>query len=233
MRPPPKKGAAKRPVKAPEPPSGFVDDDSTALQSPEDDNGTDYGLEFTSSQLTLDDVTDRRCSTMRKDTSTARRTRSTNRTDTSDEDIENRSPVGRLSRTPRTSKQSQQKSIPQAPQAAKVNASGAQRRKTRRPINHRLKMEREIRRLQAHAGLLIPRLPFSRLVREIITQLAGYEAGLRVTEGALQVMQESSELYLTHRLQDSYLLTMHRGRVTLEVRDMALMALLCSYDRLR
>nr|ARC76746.1 Cid4 [Drosophila vulcana] len=232
MRPPPKKGAAKRPVNAPKPTSRYVDDDSTAFQSPDDDNGTDYGLEFTSSQLALEDSNNLSCSTRRKDTSTARRARAANRTATSEEDIENRSPVGRLPRTPNTNRQMQQKSIAAQPPAAaaKVNASGAQRRKTRRPINHNLKMEREIRRLQAYAGLLIPRLPFSRLVREIMTQ---FTEGVRVTEGALQVMQESSELYLTHRLQDSYLLTMHRGRVTLEVRDMTLMALLCSYDRLR
>ncbi|XP_017027436.1 histone H3-like centromeric protein cid [Drosophila kikkawai] len=235
MRPPPKKGAAKRPVNAPKASSGYVDDDHSAFQSPEDDdNVTDYGLEFTTSRLTLEDARNRRCSTMRKDTSTARRTRAANRTATSEEDIENRSPVSRSLRTPQNTRtpQTQQRSIAQPQAAAKVNASGAQRRKMGRPVNHRLKMEREIRRLQAHAGLLIPRLPFSRLVREILTQLAGYEAGMRVTQGALEVMQESSELYLTHRLQDSYLLTMHRGRVTLEVRDMALMALLCSHNRL-
>nr|ARC76737.1 Cid4 [Drosophila diplacantha] len=225
---PPKKGAAKRPVNAPTTSLGYVDDDSTTFQS-DDDNGTDYGLEFTSSQIALEDATNRRCSTMRKDTSTVRKARSANQS----EDLENRSPEGRSPRTPKNSRQMIQKSTAQPPAAAKVNASGAQKRKTHRPVNHRLKMERDIQRLQAYAGLLIPRLPFSRLVREIITQLNGYEARMRVTEGALQVMQESAELYLTHRLQDSYLLTMHRGRVTLEVRDMALMALLCSYDRLR
>ncbi|XP_020802306.1 histone H3-like centromeric protein cid [Drosophila serrata] len=232
MRPPPKKGAAKRSINVPKPPSGFVDDDSTAFQSPDDDV-TDYGLEFTTSQITLQDANNRRCSTMRKDTSTARRNQAANRTATTEDDIENSSPARRSPRTPQKTRQMQKKSIAQPQATAKVNASGSQKRKTRRPINHRLKMEREIRRLQSQAGLLIPRLPFSRLVREIMTQLAGYEAGMRVTEGALQVMQESSELYLTHRLQDSYLLTMHRGRVTLEVRDMALMAMLCSHDRLR
>nr|ARC76733.1 Cid4 [Drosophila barbarae] len=231
MRPPPKKGAAKRPKNVAKAPSAFVDDDSSASQSPDD--VTDYGLEFTTSQLTLQDATNRRCSTMRKDTSTERRTRAANRTATSEEDIENHSPVRSAPRTPQNRKQLQQQSIAQPQAAPKVDVSGAQRRKKRRPMNHRIKMEREIRRLQANAGLLIPRLPFSRLVREIMFELAGYEAGMRVTEGALQVMQESSELYLTHRLQDSYLLTMHRGRVTLEVRDMALMALLCSHDRLR
>nr|ARC76734.1 Cid4 [Drosophila bicornuta] len=231
MRPPPKQGAAKRPVNAAKAPSGFVDDDSTASQS--SDEVTDYGLEFTTSQLTLQDASNRRCSTMRKDTSAARRTRVANRTAISDEDIENHSPIRSSPRTPQKNRQMQQQSIAQPQAAASVNVSGAQRRKKRKPMNPKIRMEREIRRLQAHTGLLIPRLPFSRLVREIMTQLSGYDARMRVTEGALQVMQESSELYLTHRLQDSYLLTMHRGRVTLEVRDMALMAMLCSHDRLR
>nr|ARC76832.1 Cid4 [Drosophila rufa] len=221
MRPPPKRGAPRRLVHVPKPSLGDVDDDSTAFRSPEPDDATDYGLEFTTSQLTLQDASNRRCSTLRKDISAVRRARAGIRSATSDEDIENRFPV---SRSPQTRRSTSQRIERISTQPAAV--SGAQKRKKRKPMSHVIRMEREIRRLQSNSGLLIPRLPFSRLVREIMYQLSHLQ--MRVTEAALQVMQESSELYLTHRLQDSYLLTQHRGRVTLEVRDMALMAFLCN-----
>nr|ARC76690.1 Cid1 [Drosophila seguyi] len=96
------------------------------------------------------------------------------------------------------------------------------RRKQRGPISRANRMNREIRRLRACTAPLIPRLPFSRLVRELIMKYTS--SSFRITESALGALQESSELYLTQRFEDAYLLTHHRGRVTLEVRDMALIA---------
>nr|ARC76684.1 Cid1 [Drosophila diplacantha] len=107
------------------------------------------------------------------------------------------------------------------PPAAEAVAPARRRRKQRGPVSRANRMNRQIRRLQACTTPLIPRLPFSRLVRELITK---YASSCRITESALGALQESSELYLTQRFQDAYLLTHHRGRVTLEVRDMALIA---------
>jgi len=122
-------------------------------------------------------------------------------------------------------------------QESKTRAAGpvaaqnqTRRRKAANPMSRAKRMDREIRRLQHHPGTLIPKLPFSRLVREFIVKYSDDEP-LRVTEGALLAMQESCEMYLTQRLADSYMLTKHRNRVTLEVRDMALMAYICDRGR--
>nr|ARC76681.1 Cid1 [Drosophila bicornuta] len=103
-------------------------------------------------------------------------------------------------------------------------APAPRRRKQRGPLSRDNRMNREIRRLRACTTPLIPRLPFSRLVRELMMKINTSAVPLRITEGALGALQESSELFLTQRFEDAYLLTHHRGRVTLEVRDMALIA---------
>ncbi|XP_016990962.1 histone H3-like centromeric protein cid [Drosophila rhopaloa] len=234
----PRQGEAKRSMKVPKPSLGDTDaesDDETAFRSPEPEDGTDYGLEFTTSRLTLQESSNRRCSTLRKDTTAGRRQRPANRTSSSDEeDQENRQPGARSPQTRRMTSQQERHQASTQQARNQVSASGSRsaaehrprRRKLVNPMSKAKRMDREIRRLQANPGLLIPKLPFSRLVRELIIQ---YSQGdpMRVTEGALQAMQESSEMYLTQRLSDSYMLTKHRQRVTLEVRDMALMSLIC------
>lgn len=44
----------------------------------------------------------------------------------------------------------------------------------------------------------------------------------RITGEALGALQSSSESFLVQVLEDSYLLTLHRGRVTLTERDLRL-----------
>ncbi|EDW60146.2 uncharacterized protein Dvir_GJ21033 [Drosophila virilis] len=84
---------------------------------------------------------------------------------------------------------------------------------------------REVRTLQRSPHFMIPRLSFGRVVREIMLQHT--ESPYRITIGALEALQSATEMFLTQRFQDSYLMTLHRSRVTLEVRDMALMAFVC------
>lgn len=78
---------------------------------------------------------------------------------------------------------------------------------------------RDIRRLQLSTELLIPRLPLTRLIREIILQHCAHPDGLRVQRAALDCLQESAELYLTQLFEDAYRCTLHRDRVTLIVKD--------------
>ncbi|KAG8891746.1 centromeric DNA-binding histone H3-like protein cse4, partial [Tulasnella sp. 403] len=74
------------------------------------------------------------------------------------------------------------------------NEDGAQRRRRRyRPGTRAL---REIREYQRSTGLLIRKLPFSRVVREIAMELVtdpDNEAGLRWQSSALMALQEASE----------------------------------------
>lgn len=99
------------------------------------------------------------------------------------------------------------------------------RRKQAHPLSRVDRLNREIRLLQNSNCFMIPRLPFGRLVREFIQKHS--PSTTCITRGALEALQTATEMFLTQRFQDSYLMTMHRGRVTLEVRDMALMAAIC------
>ncbi|GLV41523.1 centromere identifier [Carabus blaptoides fortunei] len=81
---------------------------------------------------------------------------------------------------------------------------------------------RTMKRLQLRTDTLIPKLAFSRLVREIIMELFPNQDVFRIQRDALKAMQESCELYLTQYFEDSYLCTMHANRKTLIIKDMQL-----------
>lgn len=71
------------------------------------------------------------------------------------------------------------------------------------------------------SDLLIPRLSFSRLVKEVLSDVSTID-NIRVTPQFLEAIQEAAELYLYQFFQDAYLCTMHRERATLVPKDMQL-----------
>ncbi|GAA6017110.1 hypothetical protein JCM11491_003262 [Sporobolomyces phaffii] len=85
---------------------------------------------------------------------------------------------------------------------------------------------REIRHYQKSTDLLLRRLPFARLVREIATEFFddqnGSQVGLRWQSSALLALQEATEAYLVHLFEDSNLCALHAKRVTIMQRDMQL-----------
>lgn len=78
---------------------------------------------------------------------------------------------------------------------------------------------REIRRYQKTGNLLVPKLPFQRLVREIVKEL---NTDLRIQATALGALQEASEAYLTGLFEDTNLCAIHARRVTIMSKDMQL-----------
>ena len=68
---------------------------------------------------------------------------------------------------------------------------------------------------------MIPKAPFARLVREIMQDCTREQ--FRITLEALVTIHEFAEIYMTQRFQDAYLLTCHRGRVTLTITDMRIL----------
>ncbi|KAF0719316.1 Aste57867_1129 [Aphanomyces stellatus] len=78
---------------------------------------------------------------------------------------------------------------------------------------------RDIRRYQKSTELLIRKIPFQRLVREIAQNV---RLDLRFQGSALIALQESAEAYLVSLFADSYLCAMHAKRVTLMPRDIIL-----------
>ena len=78
---------------------------------------------------------------------------------------------------------------------------------------------REIRRYQKSLELLIQRMPFQRLVREIAQVHNPY---VHFQSGAILALQESVEAYLVGLLEDSNLCAIHAKRVTIMPKDMQL-----------
>ena len=78
---------------------------------------------------------------------------------------------------------------------------------------------REIRRYQKSTDLLLRKLPFQRLVREIAQNIS---ADLRFQAAALAASQEASEAFLVGLMEDSNLCAIHARRVTIMPKDLQL-----------
>ena len=78
---------------------------------------------------------------------------------------------------------------------------------------------REIRQYQKSTDLLINKLAFQRLVREIAGEI---RSDLRFQSAALLALQEATEYYLVGLFEDMLELAVHAGRVTVMVKDMIL-----------
>src|SRR5204862_496316 len=72
---------------------------------------------------------------------------------------------------------------------------------------------REIRRYQKSTELLIRKLPFQRLVREIAQD---FKSDLRFQSSAIGALQESVESYLVSLFEDTNLCAIHAKRVTIQ-----------------
>lgn len=78
---------------------------------------------------------------------------------------------------------------------------------------------REIRRYQKTTELLIRKLPFARLVRELSQER---KSDLRFQGSAIAALQEASEAYLIGLFEDTNLCAIHAKRVTVMQKDMQL-----------
>jgi histone H3 len=78
---------------------------------------------------------------------------------------------------------------------------------------------REIRKYQRSTELLIRKLPFQRLVREISLD---FKNDLRFQSAAVLALQEAAEAYLIGLFEDTNLSAIHAKRVTIYPRDLQL-----------
>ena len=125
-------------------------------------------------------------------------------------------------------KQASKKSFPGAKAPRKTISFKAPARKTT-PIPMNIKRPRrfrpgtvalrEIRQFQKSTDLLIRKLPFQKVVREIATQ---YKSDLRFQTQAILALQEACEAYLVKLFEDTNLCAIHAKRVTIMAKDMML-----------
>ncbi|RXI03887.1 hypothetical protein DVH24_038161 [Malus domestica] len=78
---------------------------------------------------------------------------------------------------------------------------------------------REIRKYQKSTELLIRKLPFQRLVREIAQD---FKTDLRFQSSAVSALQEAAEAYLVGLFEDTNLCAIHAKRVTIMPKDIQL-----------
>ncbi|KAM3570777.1 hypothetical protein VYU27_007174 [Nannochloropsis oceanica] len=79
---------------------------------------------------------------------------------------------------------------------------------------------REIRQYQRTTELLLRRLPFARLVREVQGEISTKQ--YRWQANSLLALQEAAEAHLVHLFEDANLCAIHAKRVTIMPKDMQL-----------
>ena len=102
-------------------------------------------------------------------------------------------------------------------QSLSNSSSGGSRPRRYRPGEKALK---EIRFYQRNTELLIRKLPFSRLVREV--QSYFYRREYRWQASAILALQEAAEAHLVGLFEDANLCTIHAKRVTIMPKDIQL-----------
>ena len=78
---------------------------------------------------------------------------------------------------------------------------------------------REIRQYQKSTDLLLLKLPFARVVREIALSVRPIDEGMRWQSQAILALQEAAEAFLVHLFEDTNLCALHARRVTIMRRD--------------
>jgi histone H3/H4 len=81
---------------------------------------------------------------------------------------------------------------------------------------------REIKRYQKSTDLLLRKLPFARLVREVALQFVADGDGYRWQDTAFMALQEAAEAHIVGLFEDAYLCSIHAKRVTLMIKDLQL-----------
>ncbi|CAJ0851650.1 7494_t:CDS:2, partial [Entrophospora sp. SA101] len=82
----------------------------------------------------------------------------------------------------------------------------------------------EIRKYQRNTNLLLKKLPFSRVVREIAMELfpCDSQVGFKWQSSAILALQEATEAYMVYVFEDANSCALHAKRVTLMKKDMEL-----------
>ena len=104
--------------------------------------------------------------------------------------------------------------------SASKPSRSAQETPRKRRFRPGTKALKEIRKFQKSYNLLIPKLPFSRLIRECAAKFCASDT--RFQSAAIMALQEAAEAYLVTLFEDSVLCAIHAKRVTIMPRDMHL-----------
>ena len=126
-----------------------------------------------------------------------------------------------MARTKQTARKSCGGKCPRKQLATKTARKAAPAAGVKKPHRYRpgTVALREIRKYQRSTELLIRKLPFQRLVREIAQD---FKAELRFQSSAVMALQDAAEAYLVGLFEDTNLCAIHAMRVTIMPKDMQL-----------
>jgi len=130
-------------------------------------------------------------------------------------------PTTRKSTAPPVEPQKTPKTTPRSKKKSKhPRRSGGLETPGRRRYRPGTRALMEIRKFQKSTHLLIPKLPFSRVIREICTKICTRD--MRFQFAAIMALQEAVEAYLVTLYEDTVLCAIHAKRKTVMPTDMQL-----------
>jgi histone H3 len=124
-----------------------------------------------------------------------------------------------MARTKQTARKCTGGKVPRKALATKASRKSAPRVKKPHRYRPGTVALREIRRYQKSTELLLRKLPFERLVREIVQDFC---SDLRFTRLSFIAAQEAAESYMIHLFEDANMCAIHAKRVTIMPRDIHL-----------
>merc|ERR1711907_274762 len=130
--------------------------------------------------------------------------------------------MGYMARTKQTARKSPGGKAPRKQMSTKMSendsqaAGGVQKPHRYRPGTVAL---REIRKYQKSTEMLMRKLPFQRLLREVAQE---FKRDLRFQASTIAALQEASEAYVVGLFEDTNLCAIHAKRVTVMPKDIKL-----------
>ncbi|KAJ1360854.1 histone H3.1 [Parelaphostrongylus tenuis] len=110
----------------------------------------------------------------------------------------------------------------------RLGTTGGNQSNVLKPAQHAdrgVKALREVRHLQRTTGLIILRLPFQRVVRDVtreVLKMRNMKGEFTWQANALLALQEATEVYLACLFEDTNLAAIHARRITIMPKDMQL-----------
>ena len=125
---------------------------------------------------------------------------------------------------PKSGSKRRKASTPKRDERHGTSPRSQERRRADRPRRYRpgRRALMEIRHFQKTTNLLIRKMPFVRVVREIARKCSTAHVELRWQLPALECMQEAAEAFLVRLFEDANLCAIHAKRVTIMPKDIHL-----------
>ena len=126
----------------------------------------------------------------------------------------------KMARTKHFARKTTANKVPRISSGKKISAALPDKSlKAKRRFKPGIKALAEIRKMQQGAELVIPKMSFARLMREVSQD---FRTDLRLQASAIAALHEAAEAFLIGLFQDSQLCAIHAHRITVMQKDFRL-----------